>query len=202
MHGKILDVTIHSAIGLDDVDKSGKNDPYVVVYTDLKDIKGTGGQTRALSGTKKPVWNETLSLDNIDSNTRYLYVDIMDKELTADEPIGFAAIPLDQVTHATNHRFDGTFQVYTYKGKAKGTINITLIMRERGQPQQDVNPNCNFRDGVTVIDEAHKSHIKSLDRLENLADVAQVLGIAGGLFALHKVMSGGGDDKKAAKKEH
>ncbi|KAG0270087.1 hypothetical protein DFQ27_000745 [Actinomortierella ambigua] len=202
MHGKILDVTIHSAIGLDDVDKSGKNDPYVVVYTDLKNIKGTGGRTRALSGTKKPVWNETLSLEDIDNNTRYLYVDIMDKETTVDEPIGFAAIPLDQVTHATNHRFDGTFQVYTYKGKAKGTIDITLIMRERGQPQQNVDSShCNFRDGVTVIDEAHKSHIKSLDRMENLADVLQVAAAVGGLFAASKFL-GGGDDKKKAAKEH
>ncbi|KAF9973431.1 hypothetical protein BGZ73_003324 [Actinomortierella ambigua] len=201
MQGKILDVTVHRALNLEDVDKAGKNDPYVIVYTDLKDIKNSGGHTKALSGTKKPVWNETITLENIDESTYYLYVDIMDKELGIDEPIGYLAIPLDQVSRAPNHRLDATFGAFNHDGKPRGTIDLTLILRNRGEAQQHVQFNENsLREGVSVNDAQHKKHIKSLERKEHLGDLAQAALVIGGLFAAKKFMSS--DDKKKVAKEN
>ncbi|KAG0226658.1 Extended synaptotagmin-1 [Actinomortierella wolfii] len=199
MSGKLLDVTVHRAYKLEDVDKMGKNDPYVIVYTDLKDIKGSGAQTRALKNEKNPVWNETFTLENIGPNTRYLYVDIMDKEIGIDEPIGYGAIPLDQVERANGHRFDGSFGMFNHDGKPRGAIDLTLILRNRGEPQQSAHFDENkLREGVSVSDKAHKDHIKSLERKEHLGDLVQVMALAGGLYAAKKMLSGG-DKPKVAK---
>ncbi|KAF9165242.1 hypothetical protein DFQ27_008866 [Actinomortierella ambigua] len=203
-HDRILDVTVHHADRLKDVERFGDNDPYVRLFTDLHHPDKGVRTFVAKDQGKNPKWGQTLSLENIKDDAQYLYLDVMDDEKGADEVIGFAAIPLAQIAQLQPPVFAGTFDIYDEKGKAHGTIYLTMRFRRKNEPATTaVHEGSSQRHGISVVMEDHKKHIKKLIRREHLDDTGKVAAgaamVAGALHLLHKHSDEDKKKKEAAK---
>ncbi|KAF9090781.1 hypothetical protein BGX29_005346 [Mortierella sp. GBA35] len=163
-----LKVHVYKAQGLEDVERFGKNDPYVQVAVDLKKkFKAT----RAIKNAgKEAAWDEALIIDEYNpEQDENLYLEVLDKETLADEPIAFTTIPLHQVLAAEGRVVRGHFGLHTVKGKSKGEILITIAVVAPGgqanEPTQEVQ-------GISEASIAHQAHIKSLANKESASDAA------------------------------
>ncbi|KAF9166451.1 Extended synaptotagmin-1 [Actinomortierella ambigua] len=165
---KMLDVTIHRASKLKDVERFGWNDPYVRLFLHHSDPDKAAYRTHTIqNGGRSPVWNATLTLDHMTENTKNLYVEILDFEKKrADRLIGFTAIPLQQVRmHNVNHRHTAIYDVFDSDGKAHGTITITLCIRldDEWQPESiKFDEKKHMAKGMALIEEEHWARINSI----------------------------------------
>ncbi|KAF9955419.1 hypothetical protein BGZ70_010245 [Mortierella alpina] len=177
-----LKITVHKVENLDDVERAGKNDPYVQATLDIK-IKDSFQKTSVKKNAgKNAEWNETLSLENyIPGQHHTLYVEVLESDIGIDPPIAFAAIPLSQLTSAQGHVLRGVFKLYTPSGKEEGTVHLTLAAVQAGQaaPHGD---HVEVK-GLTQIESEHKHRIETLKRNEKVGDAATAAAIIGGLFA-------------------
>ncbi|KAF9186606.1 hypothetical protein BGZ51_001861 [Haplosporangium sp. Z 767] len=197
-----LKVTVHYAENLEDVERFGKNDPYVQVGLDFNNAKAFVKTTVKKNAGKNAEWNQTLSVEEYDPNTHHdLYVEIFDDETAVDEPIGFLSIPLRQVTGAPNNVFRGIFNVYNVDGKEKGTISLTLAVVGAGQAA----PSATAREvqGQSQVVTEHQKRIKSIKNKERATDagiLAAAMGAAAGAKLLHDQYKQGkkADDALAA----
>ncbi|KAG0362382.1 hypothetical protein BG005_005844 [Podila minutissima] len=154
-----IQVIVHRVESLDDVEHMGKNDPYVQLTTDLTDKEGYKKTTVKKNAGRNAEFEEHLTLDSYDQQSdNYLFVEVLESDVGIDPPIGFTAIPLLQVKEAPHHALKGEFQLYTPKGKEKGSI---------------------------VSDQ--KKRIETLKTNEKINDVGAAAAIFGGLYALKKV---------------
>ncbi|KAG0209888.1 hypothetical protein BGX33_005267 [Mortierella sp. NVP41] len=193
-----LKITVHEASRLEDVERFGKNDPYARVAINIADPKNFQKTKTKKNAGKEAVWNETLTLQNFSVHDHLeLYVEVMDEETTADEPIAFCAIPLTQVHTTPHHALRGRFNLFTVDGKQKGEIVLTIAVVIPGQAEpHHVGAEVQ---GTSRVDTAHQARMKNLKNKEKAADGATLL--AGGALALgakylidkHKI------DKKAEK---
>ncbi|KAF9285076.1 hypothetical protein BGZ68_004171 [Mortierella alpina] len=193
-----LKITVHKAEHLDDVESLGKNDPYVQVSLDIKNKDSFQKTSVKKNAGKNAEWNETLSLENyIPGQNHTLYLEILESDIGIDPPIGFAAIPLSQVTNAQGYVFRGVFNLFTPSGKEKGTVSLTLAAVQAGQPA----PHGEHAEvkGLSQIESDHKHRIESLKRNEKVSDAATAAAILGGLFAAKTVYDS--TQKKDAPKE-
>ncbi|KAG9323771.1 hypothetical protein KVV02_007766 [Mortierella alpina] len=188
-----LKITVHKAEHLDDVEHMGKNDPYAQFSFNVKDnneFKKHKTSVKKNAG-KNPEWNETLSLENFDSNLHHeLYVEVLEDDVGIDPPIGFCAIPMSQITKAENKVFRGCYDLFTPSGKPKGTISLTIAVVNAGQAA----PACNTAEvkGLSQIVTDHQHRIKTIKTNEKVNDVGLAAGIIGGIFAAkaaHDAMS-------------
>ncbi|KAF9122718.1 hypothetical protein BGW39_009549 [Mortierella sp. 14UC] len=193
-----LQVTVHEANHLEDVERFGKNDPYARVALDITNTKNFQKTKTVKNAGKEAAWNQTLTLENFDPQTHpELYLEILDEETTADEPIAFTAIPLHQVLSAQGHAIRGRFDLFTVDGKQKGEILLTIAVVSPGQTEGH-RPTTEIR-GTSQIVSAHQHRIKSLKQKESAADGA-TLAAAAGLAVGAKFLL---DQHKGAKKaEH
>ncbi|KAG0278615.1 hypothetical protein BGZ95_003561 [Linnemannia exigua] len=172
-----LKITVHEASHLVDVERFGKNDPYVRVGLNLKE-KFEKTKTVKNAG-KDAAWNQTLDLQSFDPQQQpELYVEVIDEETTVDEPIAFTTIPLHQVLSAQGHAIRGRFDLFTVDGKQKGEILLTIAVVAPGQTEGH-HPSTEIR-GQVQLDTAHQNRIKGLKRKESAADGA-TLAVAAGL---------------------
>ncbi|GJJ72011.1 hypothetical protein EMPS_04368 [Entomortierella parvispora] len=204
-HDGSLEVTIHSAHGLDDVERFGKNDAYTRISLDFKHDKSFEKTFVHKNGGENPVWNQTLTLKDLKPEYHDLYLEILDDETTVDAPIAFAAIPLNQVFESPNNTFSGKFDVYTPSGKTKGEINLTIrALQPDESAQGQVSYDGSDRKGISRIDEAHQKRVKSLKNKETAADVGGValagLAALGAGYLLTKQDSSEKDKKEAEEK--
>ncbi|KAG0317838.1 hypothetical protein BGZ99_006065 [Dissophora globulifera] len=193
-----LQVSVLRANQLDDVETVGKNDPYCRVSL-VNDDKTKFQKTAVKKDAGKNVeWNQTLTLEDFQPTQHHLlYVDILDDDLMSDAPIGFAAIPLSQVEHATGRAMKGTFNLFTPGGKQKGTVSLFLAILSAGQGNVQV-PDVSEMQGLSEIDNDHQHRIKSMKRKEQATDAAMAAGVIGGLLGAKALFDG---HKTAAKKE-
>ncbi|KAG0317837.1 hypothetical protein BGZ99_006064 [Dissophora globulifera] len=193
-----LQVSVLRANHLDDVETMGKNDPYCQVSL-VNDDKTKFQKTAVKKNAGKDVeWNQTLTLDDFQPTQHHLlYVDVLDDDLMADAPIGFAAIPLSQVERASGQVMKGTFDLFTPGGKQKGTVSLFLAILPAGQGNVQV-PGVVEMKGLSEIDKEHQHRIKSMKRKEKAADVAMAAGVIGGLLGAKALIGG---HKTEAKKE-
>ncbi|KAF9112574.1 hypothetical protein BGX27_003165 [Mortierella sp. AM989] len=193
-----IQVYVHSAGHLEDVERFGKNDPYARVMLDLED-KATfvKTSTKKNAGTN-PEFNQSLLISsyNADRNEK-LYIELLDEETTADEPIAFAAIPLNQVKSSPNQILKGKFDLYTADGKQRGTITLTIAILAFGQEQHSHDAGGQEIKGYSEIDTEQQKRIKSLQNKERAGDLAVAAAIGGGLFAAKSAL-GGKEEKKEA----
>ncbi|KAF9285075.1 hypothetical protein BGZ68_004170 [Mortierella alpina] len=197
-----LKITVHKCEKLDDVEHGGKNDPYVQFSTDVKnnDLFKKHKTSVKKNAGRDPVWNETLTIENVDTNQcNELFVEVLEDDIGIDPPIGFCAIPLSQVNKAENHVFKGEFDLYTPSGKPKGTISLTIAIVTAGQAA----PTCNAAEvkGLSQIVTDHQHRIKTMKTNEKVNDVGMAAAIIGGLFgakAVHDNMN----KPAAVPKEH
>ncbi|KAF9917137.1 hypothetical protein BX616_001836 [Lobosporangium transversale] len=166
-----VQITVHSAQDMADVESFGKNDPYVQISLNFADENAFEKTSTKKNAGKNAEWNETLRLGNYDpSEHHYLYVEVHDKEKLADAPIGFTAIPLQEVTSSSNS-LRGRFNLYTTKGKEQGSISLTIHILQHGQqpPSSFNHPEIQ---GLSQIVIGHHKRIKRLQKREDLTDAA------------------------------
>ncbi|KAF9408727.1 hypothetical protein BGZ94_002215 [Podila epigama] len=192
---RVLHVEVRSASELDDVERFGKNDAYAQVALDL--IQKNAFQktpVRKNSGSN-PVWNSNFVLEGVTHSHHSLYVEILESDLGADAPIGFAAIPLDQVDNAKNKKLNGVFQLYTPSGKEKGEIKLGLSLHDDISDITSIDEDVAEVRGRSEIQIEHQKRIKSLKLKETAQDAATTALAAGVLAYGVSTLLGG---KKAA----
>ncbi|RCV14852.1 hypothetical protein SEVIR_3G013100v4 [Setaria viridis] len=87
VHGK-LEVLLVSAKGLEDTDFLNNMDPYVILTCRTQEQKSS-----AANGSE-PEWNETF-IFTVSDDTPQLHLKIMDSDVTDDDFVGEATIPLE-----------------------------------------------------------------------------------------------------------
>ncbi|KAF9940488.1 hypothetical protein BGZ65_006781 [Modicella reniformis] len=188
MGEKSLHILARHANSLEDVETAGKNDPLVVVTLDLEDKPSWKKSSVKNNAGTNVEWDEVLVLDNYDHSRHHnLYVDVLDKEKTANAVIGYCTIPLHQVIDAGG-QLKAKFDLYNKDGKEKGTISLTLTIvntSESGDNHDNDGPESK---GLSTNDQKHQDHIKSLVLKEHGADAAALLGVAGALFLAGSAM--------------
>ncbi|KAF8923773.1 hypothetical protein BGZ52_009211 [Haplosporangium bisporale] len=180
-----IKVTVHHAEGLEDVERMGKNDPYVQITTDLTDKHAFKKTSVKKNAGRNADWEENVTIDSfIPEHQHYLYVEILDSDVGIDPPVGFTAIPLAQVQQAPQHALKGEFQIYNAKGKEKGTIVLSIYILAGDAAA----PNLSLQQvrGRTEIVSDQKHRIETLKRNESVSDVGAAALILGGLYAAKK----------------
>ncbi|KAF9978626.1 hypothetical protein BGZ65_006914 [Modicella reniformis] len=195
MVDKSIHIHVTSAAGLDDVERFGKNDPYASFTLDLNDKSAFKKTSVKKNAGRHAEWNEVVILNNYDpSRHRTLYVDVMDDEKLADEPIGFASIPLYQAADAPNKSFKGKFDLFNDKNKHKGFISLTITIIETSRSGENITNSNPEVKGESQADSDHQKHIKKLIRLEHASDAATLAAGAALVFGAKNLL--GGDKKK------
>jgi len=173
-----LKVHIHEANHLEDVERFGANDPYARVSLVVDNNKAYQKTKTLKNAGKQAAWDQTLTLENFNPQEHpELYVEILDEETTADEPIAFTTIPLHQVTAAQGHAIRGRFNLFTVDGKEKGVIILTISIVSPGQTEGH-NPSSEIH-GQSHLSTAQQNRIKALKRKESAADGATLAAAAG-----------------------
>ncbi|KAK3816491.1 MAG: C2 domain-containing protein [Benniella sp.] len=192
-----IHILAREAHGLKDVERFGSNDPYAQFTLDLAD-KQSFKKTSTKEGAGRNVeWNETIVLENYDPARHHnLYVDILDNEKLADEVIGYATIPLYQVTDAAGKSFKGKFDVFNDDGKQKGTIFLTISIIDSSEVGSNITNNGPEAEGLSNASEEQQKHIKKLKLKETAGDAAAAVAVGAALFGLKSALSGG-DNKEA-----
>ncbi|KAG0030489.1 hypothetical protein BGZ81_002594 [Podila clonocystis] len=181
-----IHVIVHRAESLDDVEHLGKNDPYVQLTTDLTDKHAFKKTTTKKNAGRNADFEEHLILESYNpEHDHYLYVEVLEQDTGIDPPIGFTAIPLSQVTQAAHKAFKGEFQLYTPKGKEKGTVTLSIFIVAAGSPAPQVQ--LTEVKGRTEIVSDQKKRIETLKTNEKVSDAGTAALILGGLFAAKKI---------------
>ncbi|KAF9283702.1 Extended synaptotagmin-1 [Linnemannia elongata] len=187
----VLEVTVHSAHGLEKVERLGQNDPYVRLSVDVdNDKQYKKFKTETKSNSADPSWEQSFDIREVEDKHTDLYVEVLDEDKGADAPIAYTAIPLNQVKEAHNHSLSARFDLYNKHGVAQGEISLTLRIVQPGQESSGrITYDGNFQKAVSRVDEEQKKRFKKLILKETASDVgaASVLGgfaaIGAGLLA-------------------
>ncbi|ORZ01559.1 C2 domain-containing protein [Syncephalastrum racemosum] len=151
-----LSVVVHTASNLHNVETFGKQDPYVQFAVTLEDKHAFQKTFVAKDAGKEASWNQSFELPL--RGEPDLYIEVMDEEKGADELIGFAAVPLNQVVQSPGGAMRGQFDIYTIKGENAGSLQLTLTSR-----------------GRSYISEEHLKRVKSLRNKGVAGDVGGAL---------------------------
>ncbi|KAJ8651416.1 hypothetical protein O0I10_013043 [Lichtheimia ornata] len=167
-----LTLLVNSASNLVDVEKFGKNDPYLqftVNYQDPNTFQKTATQKNA---GKNCSWNQSFTLP---MGGQELYIEVMDAERAGfDEVIGFAAIPLNQVGP---QGLNAVFPIYTVSNKPAGEVHLTF---GNGAMQP-------VTQGHSYVNEGHQKRVKGLRNKAVASDAAVggAIALGVGLLAKH-----------------
>ncbi|KAG0291494.1 hypothetical protein BGZ96_005133 [Linnemannia gamsii] len=156
-----LQITIHKAEGLEDVERFGKNDPYTRVLLDTG-IHSDSQRTKTIPNAGKNVsWEQKIIIADFNYKTQHtLFVEVLDKERHDDELIAFTGIPLQQVLSAPGQSFRGRFDLYKHIGNKKGVIFLSIGVIPSGETDP-VLPG-NEVQGQSQFYSAHNERLKQL----------------------------------------
>ncbi|KAG0281730.1 hypothetical protein BGZ95_011648 [Linnemannia exigua] len=129
----VLEVTIHAARGLQDVERGGKNDAYARVSVELNNKKAYHSTEVKKNSGSDPSWEQLIEIREVKPEHTKLYVEILDEDAGADAPIAYTAIPLAQVYETHNKSLSGRYDVYNKNGIALGEISLTIRVVEPGK---------------------------------------------------------------------
>jgi len=117
-----LEITVHQAADLYDVESFGKQDPYCIVHIDNERNKNSMRRTNTHdNGGRNPVWGEgPLQKWILEGKEDTLEVKVMDAEVTVDRHIAAGSIPLKDLINA-----DRTWYKLIRNKKLAGTIQIS-----------------------------------------------------------------------------
>ncbi|KAI9495871.1 C2 domain-containing protein [Zychaea mexicana] len=187
-----LSVTFIGANLDKDVEKLGKQDPYVQFTYDFSDSKSYQQTFTHKDAGKTPQWNQTFNLPY--SGAPDLFIEVMDQESTgADELIGFAAIPIRQIR--PGQPLSSSFQVYDIKSNSIGVVQITFTTQPGQQGYQPQGMGQSY---------VHEGHLKRCKSLRNKGVATDVAGVAiGGALAIGAGLLGKKlyDDRKEEKEQ-
>ncbi|KAI9254603.1 C2 domain-containing protein [Phascolomyces articulosus] len=174
-----LSLTIVSAQDMPDVEKLGKQDPYVQFSLNLEDKKSFQKTFTHQDAGKNAEWNQTFDMKLIGEPE--LFIEVMDEEKGVDEVIGFCAIPINQVVQAPGGNYNGLFGLFKVNGKEAGTIHLNMTARGFNSPpggQQSGHP----IQGRSYISEEHLKRVKSMRNKDIAAGVGTA--VLGGALAV------------------
>ncbi|KAI8081352.1 uncharacterized protein BX664DRAFT_302005 [Halteromyces radiatus] len=162
-----------------DGQKLGTQDPYMQFTLNLEDKKSFQKTYTAKNGGKTPSWNQSFNLPL--QGEPDLFIEVLDKETTADALIGFAAIPINQVVHAQGGSINGLFDLYDVKNNVVGEINLILQAQgfQNSSNQQPPSSPVRFQ---SYVHEVHQKRCKSLRTKEHVAEAGTA--ILGGALAI------------------
>ncbi|KAG2218905.1 hypothetical protein INT45_007806 [Circinella minor] len=174
-----LSLTVVSAQDMPDVEKLGKQDPYVQFTLYLEDKKSFQKTHVQKNAGHNATWNQ--SFDMRLTGEPELFIEVMDEEKGVDELIGFCAIPINQVVQAPGGSFNGLFGLFLVNGKSAGTIHLNLVARGFNSPpggQQSGQP----IQGRSYVSEEHLKRVKSLRNKGIAGDIGTA--VLGGALAV------------------
>ncbi|KAF9147628.1 hypothetical protein BG015_010704 [Linnemannia schmuckeri] len=182
----VLEVTVHSARGLKDVERFGKNDAFARISVDVdnsKQYEKFKTEVKKNSGSD-PSWEQSFDIREVEDKHTDLYVEVLDDDNGADAPIAFAAIPLQQVKEAPNQSLSALYDLYNDHGVAQGQISLTIRIVQPGQVSSgNITYDGNFNKGLSRVDEEQKKRFKKLRLKETATDVGGAT-VLGGIAAL------------------
>ncbi|KAF8943563.1 hypothetical protein BGZ47_005303 [Haplosporangium gracile] len=182
----VLEVTVHSAHDLKDVERFGKNDAFTRLSVDVdnsKQYEKFKTEVKENSGSE-PSWEQSFDIREVEDRHTDLYVEVLDSEKGADAPIAFTAIPLAQVKVAPNHSLSALYDLYNDHGVAQGQISLTIRIVQPGEVSSGrITYDGNFSKGLSRVDEEQKKRFKKLRLKETAADVGGAA-FLGGVAAL------------------
>ncbi|KAI9260199.1 hypothetical protein BY458DRAFT_516868 [Sporodiniella umbellata] len=153
-----LSINVCSASNLVAVQHFGKQDPYLRMTLDFNQKDSYLKTFTHTDAGDHATWNQsfTVSLNGEPD----LFVEVMNEERTADEIIGFAAIPINQIIYNPGGNMNGLFDVFDLKGVKAGTLHLQLVAI--GFPNsQPADMSGAPMQGRSYVNEAHAQKIKS-----------------------------------------
>ncbi|MCL7043021.1 hypothetical protein MKW94_001272 [Papaver nudicaule] len=132
-----LSVTVIKANDLKNMDWIGISDPYAVVYIrPLFKVK-----TKAIPSNCNPVWDQTFELIVEDRETQWLILEVYDKNVTRDERLGVAKVPLIDLEPGNPKKISlrllPSLDMLRIKDKKdRGTITIKVVYFEFSKEEQ------------------------------------------------------------------
>ncbi|KAI8875531.1 carbohydrate-binding module family 12 protein [Backusella circina FSU 941] len=153
-----LSINALGAGSLKKVQRVGKQDPYLQFSLDFEDKEKFNKTYTDKNAGETASWNQTFSIPI--SGEPDLFIEVLDEENTADEVIGFAAIPINQIVHADGGYVNGIFTIFDTKKEPAGEVHLQLAAV--GFPNSQ-NPNWQGRPtrGQSYIHEGHLKRMTS-----------------------------------------
>jgi hypothetical protein len=183
--GPTLSITAVAGINLINKELIGKQDPYAQFSLDPSNPKAFQKTFTHKNAGKNATWNQSFVLPL--HGEPDLFVEVFDEDATADEVIGFAAIPINQAVYAPGGTFNGAFEIYQLNGKPAGEVHLVLTVQ--GLPNSPSSPGPGFgyqqqqpQRGQSYANEVHAKRIKSLRNKAIATDVG--IATLGGALAV------------------
>ncbi|KAF9327141.1 hypothetical protein BGZ91_001600 [Linnemannia elongata] len=135
-----LQITIHKAQGLEDVERFGKNDPYARIALDAA-VDADFQRTKTIPNAGKNVsWEETLTIANFNPQTQHtLFVEVLS---------------------APDQAFRGRFDLFKHIGSKKGEITLSIVVIPAGTT--DIPLPGNEKQGQAQFYSAHHERLKAV----------------------------------------
>ncbi|XXG66058.1 hypothetical protein AAC387_Pa05g3609 [Persea americana] len=131
-----LSVTVVKANLLKNMEMIGKSDPYVVVY--IRPIFKF--KTKVANDNLNPVWNQTFELIVEDKETQALILEAFDKDITQDQRMGVAKLPLIELEPETPKEYElrllPSLDMLKVKDKDRGTLTIKVLYHPFSKEKQ------------------------------------------------------------------
>ncbi|KAG0239806.1 C2 domain-containing protein [Mortierella sp. GBAus27b] len=198
MTGHSLYIHVRKATDLKDVERLGKNDPYVVLFINRDDKSSYRKTSTKKNAGSHAEWDEVAVLENYEASRHTeLFVRVLDAEKLVDEPIGYNTIPLNQVNDAEHRSYKARFPLFLADGKQKGYIHLTITVIPSEHAGATITNDNAEAEGHAILGEQQQKDIKAKEREEDATQVAAGLALLGGAIAA-KSLLGGSKDKKEA----
>jgi hypothetical protein len=117
-------ITISKGTGLPAADIGGKSDPYCLVTAN-----GQTFRTKVIQKTLNPEWNEKTTFCFLDPCEELLFELWDEDDRSKDDVLGEARLPIDSFYADGAAGFSGDLDVMTKKGKAHGTVTVSVKCR-------------------------------------------------------------------------
>ncbi|KAI9472146.1 MAG: C2 domain-containing protein [Benjaminiella poitrasii] len=156
-----LSIHVSSATDLVSVQRFGKQDPYLQFSLDFNQRDSYLKTYTHKNAGENATWNQTFTITL--NGEPELYIEVLDEENTVNEVIGFAAIPINQVVHASGANMNGLFDIYDTKGNRAGLVNLQLAAL--GFPNSaPPNFDCEPVRGQSYMHEEHCARMRSTNK--------------------------------------
>lgn len=168
-----LTVNVVSASDLINVQTMGKQDPFLQLSLNFQEKDNFVKTFTHKDGGSSATWNQTFKFPL--NGEPELYIEVLDKEASVDEIIGFAAIPIAQVIYAQGAYLNGLFNIYDTKGDRAGLVHLQLAAK--GFPNSETADfDTEPVQGESVVNDEHCARMRSNEKK------ATGVSVAGGIF--------------------
>ncbi|CAH8518402.1 unnamed protein product, partial [Dicrocoelium dendriticum] len=176
-----LEVTVKSAVNLQNVEISGKSDPYVIV-----EFQGMSKETKVIEDELNPVWNEVLTIDLkgkplLAADKMLVTVKDHDK-VTPDKFMGSAEIPLREVVTGKGEM---NLKIYLKNKKGQETmstleLSVRYITPKKAADSSGGTVIVQGEDASQVVDNLGQETVEQYDTDAGIVMPSDVTAATGG----------------------